>query len=104
MTCAGKAVYEPSSYVIACADANSDLVDIHWTWWTSTDATALATYSANDCTPTCVAGKFHSYPAAVAFLAPQVTKYGTLFTRLRVLYEVGSKTHSFMTTLPLRPL
>ncbi len=104
MTCAGKVVFEPSSYVISCADANSGLVAAHWTLWTSSEATALAVYSANDCTPTCAAGKFQDYPAAVSFSAPKLTKYGTLYSQLKVLYLVGSKVHSVAMTLPLRPL
>jgi hypothetical protein len=104
MTCGGKTVYEPSSYVISCADANSSLVSIHWTWWTHSFATAIATYSLNDCTPDCAAGKFHSYAARVSFSTPRLTKYGTLYSRLRVIYLVGSKTHTMVTTLPLRPL
>ncbi len=104
MTCAGKVVYEPSAYVISCADANSELVGVHWSWWTPNGATALATYSANDCTPNCAAGKFHNYPAAASFWAPKRTKYGLLYSRLRVVYKVGVKIRSFETTLPLRGL
>lgn len=104
MTCAGKTVYEPKSYVITCADANSLLVKIHWTSWTPTSASALATYSANDCTPYCAAGKFHSYPARVLFSGTDHTKYGPLYSRLEVSYAIGSKVHSYWTTLPLRPL
>ena len=104
MTCAGKTVVEPKSYVITCADANSLLVKMHWTWWTPTFATALATYSANDCTPNCAAGKFHNYPARVSFSGTERTKYGPLYSRLEVFYAIGSKVHSFWATLPLSPL
>lgn len=104
MTCASKTVYEPKNYVIACADANSLLVNIHWTSWTPTSASALATYSANDCTPNCAAGKFHSYSARASFSGTKRTKYGPLYSRLKVSYAIGSKVHSFSTTLPLRPL
>jgi hypothetical protein len=54
---------KPSTYVVSCADANSEFTGLHWIGWG--DETAYATGEArwNDCTPTCVAGHWRSAPA-----------------------------------------
>ena len=65
---------KPASFVIACGDANYSLAKIAWKSWGSASATGTATASANDCTPNCAAGHFHSYPATVT--AAKLTKCG----------------------------
>jgi hypothetical protein len=54
---------KPSTYIVSCADANTEFTDLRWTGWG--DETAYATGEArwNDCTPTCVAGHWRSEPA-----------------------------------------
>ena len=104
LACSGKAEIEPSSYTVFCADGNGTLLKIDWTSWTSTSAQARATYSANDCTPDCAAGKFHSYPATVTLSVPKHTKYGALFSLLKVVYTNADKRRWFTQPLPLRPL
>ncbi len=56
---------KPSTYVISCADANSEFTNLHWIGWG--DATAYATGEArwNDCQPTCVAGHWRSEPVTI---------------------------------------
>jgi hypothetical protein len=63
--CSRTPVSAPSNIVVACADANTELSDLHWYAWG--DATAYATGNAqwNDCTPTCVAGTWRSRPVTV---------------------------------------
>jgi len=58
LSCSSKVGAKPSSYVLFCADDNATLTSLNWTDWG--DATAYATGLAkwNDCTPTCVAGKW----------------------------------------------
>ena len=99
LTCAGKAVVKPASYGLACADANSYFVRIHWTSWSRTSARASATYVQNTCTPTCAEGHFVSYPGKLTLFAPKLTKYGLLFSAIRYSYTVSTSS-----TLPLEPL
>lgn len=99
MTCAGKVVMKPTSYVVTCADANTYFNSVHWKNWGTRSATATATLVQNDCIPYCAAGKFKRYPATLTFSVPRSTKYGTLFSKLNYSYTVAQAT-----TLPLRPL
>ncbi len=99
LTCAGKVVVRPTSYVLACADANTYFNAIRWTSWGRTAATGTATFVQNDCAPTCAAGKFHKYPAVLTLSAPKSTKLGLLFSVIRYRYTVTAST-----TLPLTRL
>jgi hypothetical protein len=99
MTCAGKPVVKPATYVLACADANAYFVNIRWASWTALSAAATATYVQNDCAPNCAAGKFVKYPARLVLSKPTQTKYGLLYSVIRYSYSVAAST-----TLPLRPL
>lgn len=90
LQCSGKVQSKPTSYVLACADYNAELVKIHWTSWSSEVATARATYSFNNCTPYCAAGKFVSYPAIVKLSSPKKMKIGLLFTRVVVTYKTSA--------------
>ncbi len=104
MQCTGKTQTEPTSYVLSCADYNSELLKIHWTSWTSRAATAKATYSFNDCTPYCAAGKFHSYPATVRLSSPRTTKSGLLFAEVSITYSGPSGRKVLAEQLPTTSL
>lgn len=105
LQCTGKAQSKPTSYVLACADYNSELLKIRWTSWTSQTATATATYSFNDCTPYCAAGKFVSFPATVRLSSPHSTKSGLLFSSARIIYKEPSGKKVILTeSLPTVPL
>lgn len=60
----------PGGYVFTCADANTYLTGLHWASWTGRDAFATGTYAFNDCTPSCVQGHLHSFPALVLVWRP----------------------------------
>lgn len=55
----------PTSYVFTCADGGVGLEGLHWTTWSPRLASGYGTYYANDCTPNCADGHFHTYPALV---------------------------------------
>jgi hypothetical protein len=59
--CLGKLQVRPASVVLTCADANFAVRKLRWTGWGSAFAAGIGTAVVNDCTPTCVAGKFHNY-------------------------------------------
>jgi len=64
----------PHSIVIACADDNLSLTHLTWTSFGGTTAHGSGDYYANDCNPSCVAGKFHSYPVKVALSKAKLCK------------------------------
>ena len=99
LTCAGTAIVRPTSYVLACADANTYFKAIKWTTWGATSATATATFVQNNCEPTCVAGRFEDYPATLKLSKPKSTKLGLLFSAISYTYKVSEST-----TLPLTKL
>ncbi|MEW2507605.1 hypothetical protein AB0878_44815 [Amycolatopsis sp. NPDC047767] len=64
-TCTHDAVSAPSSYVLTCADANSQLQGLRWSGWGSPTAHASGVLSQNDCIPDCADGHFVQFPASV---------------------------------------
>jgi len=64
VTCAGKAVVRPSSYVLACADADTYLSRLHWPTWTGV-AFGIGILRIDACFPSCAAGKYYSFPVLV---------------------------------------
>jgi hypothetical protein len=65
-TCEGHAVVRPSSLIVTCADANMDLVDLHWSDWGAATPHATGTLQENICEPNCAEGHFASYRASVS--------------------------------------
>src|SRR5579875_1668943 len=100
LTCAGKKVVKPASYVLACADANAYFSSVHWLSWGRASATATATLVQNTCAPTCAAGKFIRYPAKLSLSKPKMTKLGLLFSVVNYSYTVSQSTALPLTTLP----
>jgi hypothetical protein len=62
----------PSNIVLACADDNAEVGSVKWISFGGAVATGTGIYGFNDCTPNCVSGRFHYYPAklTVAKAAP----------------------------------
>ncbi|HZQ86565.1 MAG TPA: hypothetical protein VFA83_17090 [Acidimicrobiales bacterium] len=86
-TCANTIEFEPSDYVLACADYNAGLQKLHWTSWTESSATATGEWNQNDCQPDCADGHFHQYPVRSAvFDKPTSTSRGVFFNRLTVTF------------------
>jgi hypothetical protein len=99
LTCAGKTVVRPTSYVLSCADANTYFNSVHWTTWTSRSATATATFVQNNCIPTCADGKFMEYPAKVTLSEPKSTQLGLLFSVVHYSYTVPASADLPLTRL-----
>jgi hypothetical protein len=76
----------PSTLVLACADANYELVKVAWHKWGAATATASATARANDCTPTCVAGHFHNYRVTVSADRLKTCGKARYYARLTLAY------------------
>ncbi len=71
--CDNNAETAPAS-ISNCGDGAAGLTGLHWTSWTSHLASGYGTYYLNDCTPTCVAGHFHTYRALVALWGSAAVK------------------------------
>jgi hypothetical protein len=101
--CVAKATIKPKSYVIACADANTEIRSMTWKSWTSSSAVGTGIYEFNTCTPTCVAGHFVNDSATVTLSKPKSGTSGKVFSLMTVKYRT-SKTKSITTrfTLPLK--
>jgi len=56
----GPLVSKPVQLVLACGDGNYYLSGLRWSGWGSATAAATGKAVANDCTPYCAAGHFHS--------------------------------------------
>ncbi|MGC1238360.1 MAG: hypothetical protein WA860_06185 [Acidimicrobiales bacterium] len=78
LTCTKGAGVKPTSFVISCADANSEFTDLHWTGWGDETAYATGVARWNDCTPTCVAGHWRSEPVTLWAWDPQNDVYTKL--------------------------
>lgn len=73
--CPGQqALVRPETFILTCADGNALFGKLSWSSWTPGLASAKGTLVENDCTPTCVDGHFHSYPAVVVFWGSQAVK------------------------------
>lgn len=82
----GPLVSQPRSLVLACADANYELASLRWRSWGARTATAAGTARANDCTPYCAAGHFHTYRMTAT--ADRLVRCGTArtYARLTMVY------------------
>ncbi len=103
--CLGKPVVKPSGVVLACADAGLGVRAIHWLGWGSSVAAGVGTAYANDCTPNCAAGHFHSY-RAVLLLSGSERCGGKLAYATAAVAVVGQPPAAWTTvadaTYPLR--
>lgn len=106
LTCSGPTrVVRPTSYVLACADANQLLQGLTWTTWSHTQALGRGTFVQNNCTPNCAAGRFVRYAATVRLAAVRATANGPLFSKLVYTYSprAGAKATPHLFALPLAP-
>lgn len=64
--CLSQPQVRPASYVLACADGNDELMDLHWTGWVPPGAAGTGVQHLNDCTPNCAEGHFRDYPVDIS--------------------------------------
>jgi hypothetical protein len=83
----GHLVQKPATFTLACADANYRLTALRWLSWGKSTANGTGKAVANDCTPTCVAGHFHSYAVAVTAARPIMCGTARRYARLTILYS-----------------
>ena len=61
---------KPAQIIIYCADANGLLKNMRWSSFGGATARGSGSFSFNDCSPSCAAGRFHSYPVKVTLSQP----------------------------------
>lgn len=88
VSCRGKDLVQPRSYVIACADGNDYLTKLIWTSW-STTSFASGWERINDCTPNCAGGTFHSYPVLVVLWQdrPRPHTHAQRYAQMTIIYS-----------------
>jgi hypothetical protein len=105
LDCLGKPTVEPREVVLACADAGLGVRGIRWLGWGQPVAAGVGTAFANDCTPSCAAGHFHTY-RAVLLLSGSQRCHGRLAYRTATIATVGTPPSAWSTradaTYPLR--
>jgi hypothetical protein len=82
----GPLVSTPKTLVLACADANYELAGLHWHAWGKASASATGSAKANDCTPNCAAGHFHSYRMTATVGGLRTCGRAHIYTRLTIVY------------------
>jgi hypothetical protein len=58
---------KPAQVIVYCADANGLFEHLRWSSFGGSTARATGDYSVNDCSPSCAAGHFRTYPVSVTF-------------------------------------
>lgn len=87
------AKYKPKRIVISCGDGNIYVKSLRWSSWTGKRATGKGVNEINDCTPSCVAGKFRAYAAAVILSKPKrcsKVKRHKVFGEIKLVYTSKS--------------
>ena len=82
----GPLVRAPKSLVLACGDGNYELAGLSWHSWGNSTATASGKARANDCTPNCAAGHFHTYPVTVTVSRLRPCGRARYYARLAISY------------------
>ena len=83
------ALVRPKTYILTCADGYVQLDRLAWTSWTPGLASATGTLVKITCTPSCVAGHFHSYPVLVILWGKAAVKNHPgeqCYTRMTLIY------------------
>ena len=73
---------KPASIIVACGDGGFYFSKLRWTSWSGRLVHGKGLANANDCSPNCAAGHFHTYPASVSLGTPKTCGGRTEFTKL----------------------
>ena len=64
--------FKPQKITLSCGDGGTWLGKLKWSSWTKTQAVANGNFTANNCSPTCVAGHTHSVAVKVTLSKPKM--------------------------------
>ena len=96
VNCSMKTQVRPGSYTLACADGNAYVGSLNWSAWGPSSALATGTSSFNDCTPNCLSGHGHTFPALVVLwgVKPLPGHAGVrYFTEMTIIYT-GNRSYT----------
>ena len=79
----------PRTLTLACGDANYGLDRLAWHGWGRPRATATGIARANDCTPNCAAGHFHSYRVTATADRLNACGRARTYARLTIVYAAA---------------
>jgi len=94
---------KPSAIVLACGDGNDSLINLTWSSWTPTTATATGDYTDNTCTPDCANGTFVSAPTTVRLRYPMETSAGREFAQISYTVANSSAPGGLSTVTSVAP-
>ena len=77
----------PVSITLSCGDGNESLIDVSWSSWGGSSASATATYVVNLCDPSCAEGNPAEYPVHVVVDEPTRRSVGELYSNLTVTFD-----------------
>ncbi|HEX3824419.1 MAG TPA: hypothetical protein VHV79_08140 [Mycobacteriales bacterium] len=80
------AKYKPSSYILTCADANTQIRHATYSSWSPKHAEGIGSYVYNTCLPSCAAGTFKHHPVSFTLYRARTVSGKKLFTRMSVSY------------------
>lgn len=79
----GNLVQEPSTFTVACADANSSLDQLAWAGWGAASASATGVLSVNACEPDCASSReWETYPLTLTASGLELGEASALYTKL----------------------
>jgi hypothetical protein len=64
--------FKPQRITLSCGDGGTWLGKLKWSSWSSTQAVANGNFTANNCSPSCVAGHTHSVAVKVTLSNPKM--------------------------------
>ena len=110
VNCQQKTQVRPGSIILACADGNAYTGSLGWSAWNSSSALASGTYNFNDCTPNCISGHGHTFPALIVLWGARAlpghvevryfSEMTTIFTGNRS-YTAGGKKYRLSQTMTI---
>jgi hypothetical protein len=98
--CTQHTAVAPKEWTLACGDGNYWLTGLRWHGWDSAKATATGTGHANDCTPNCAAGHFHTF--AVTVTVSGTLRCGTRRQYAKLVVAYASKKQPLVEQLGCR--
>jgi len=99
--CLGKLKVKPREIVFACADGNFGVRGLHWIGWGEPTAAATGSAYANDCTPNCAGGHFHTYRAVIVVTGSERCAGGRYAYRKATIAFVGASPYAKATAADL---
>jgi len=85
----------PKTWTLACGDGNFWLSGVSWQGWGSAKATGTGMAHANDCTPNCAAGHFHTKQVVVTLTGTKTCAGRRQYAKLVIRYP-GAKSTVFV--------